>query len=379
MNKLLLELIRPSANVTLPETIERLTHRVDWPSFCSLAYRTRLASLAYVQLRKYAANVPKDVLDWLRNQYYETTARNLLQLNNLFEVTTRLSNAKIPVLALKGPVLAHFGLGFRVRNFSDLDLLVQHSDLGAVARLLGSLGYVEAHYPPHPFHRRYLRAHCGPAAIIEVHFDLAELIDSSVRPDVPSIWARSSEITFLGGRSVRAPELTDHLLLAMIQLPHHHWAPRLVADFGAIMSRCGDMIDWEGLVPRAEAWGMRALLGSTLHVLSSLLRVDLPQELRSRLKPDYFRRMQWHVARLAVEENLSYGRHLAIFRIASVLMVDQPSDVVRLLGQSVYFRNEDIPKIRAFSGGMKRFMAGIASLPSLFGILLRSATPTNLR
>ncbi len=375
MNNLLLELIRPSAIAIPPSSVERLTRQTDWRAFCSLAHRTSLAPLAYDRLRRHPAFVPEDILDWLRTQYYETVGRNLLQLNNAHEVTAKLSAGGIPVLVLKGLVLAHFGLGLRVRRFSDLDLLVRRHDVEAAATILRSLGYFEVPGPPHGFHQGYIRVNHGPPAGIEVHFDLIDRYDSTIRPDVASVWDRSLEFNILG-HSVRAPELSDHLLLAMIQLANHSWPPRLLADIAALASRWSQVIDWESLVARAEAWRMRALMGSTLHIMTSMLQVHLPASVRSYVEPEsYLRRVQWHIARQAATEHLSYRPSAKIFRIASVFMVDQLSAVTRLSTRRTFFATGNYGPSRIFSGPVQRFVAGVSSLPRLLRILFKGMIP----
>ncbi len=378
MNELLLELIRPSATVIRADTVERITRQTDWRAFCSLAYRTGFAPLAYERLRRHPALVPRDVLEWLRSQYYQTTCRNLIQLNTLQEVTTKLSTGGIPVLVLKGLVLAYFGLGLRVRSFSDLDLLVQRQNLQAVRQILRSLGYLEVPGPPHAFHQRYLRVHPGPPAGIEVHFDLIERGGSSFCPDLASIWAGSTEVRLLG-HIVRAPELSDHLLLVMMQLPHHDWALRLLADVAHVVFRWGGVIDWKSLVERAESWRMRFLVGSTLYVSTALLNVALPPHVGSLFRPEsYFRRVQWHIAKEVAMQHLAYKPRPEIFRIAAIFMTDRPKEVGRLWQQalrSIGNRRTDPILVRT----VQRLLVGVLSLPALFAILFRGLFSRSLR
>ncbi len=379
MNHLLLELIRPSAVAAGPSCLEQLGPQTDWHAFCSLAYRTGLAPLVYERLRRYSRFVPADILSWLRAQYYETYARNLLQFNNLNEVTAKLSLLGIPVLALKGHVLAKLGLGFHVRSFSDLDLLVHRGDVYAVTAILQSLGYVELLGPPHGFHKGYVRLSQGPPAGIELHFDVVDRSDASVQPDLASIWDRAVEVNILG-HIVKTPELPDHLLLLIIQLANHSWGPRHLADIGALVSRWGDAFDWQGLTIRAESWRMNALWGSTLNILYSILHVNLPQQTRNCVEAEsYFRRVQWQIAKQAVLEQLSYRPNERILRLASVLMVDQLTEVVPNWSRRTFPTSSNSQTDRVMPGALRRLKAGISSVPSLLGILFKSAAPMSFR
>lgn len=376
MNNLLLELIRPSAGITLEDTVEKLTHKVDWLSFCSLTYRTGLAPLAHVRLRWYASFVPRDVMDWLRNQYYETAARNLLLLNTLRETTTGLSTAGIPVLALKGPVLAHFGLGLDVRCFYDLDLLVHREDFDAAAEILKMLGFVETGDPAHEFHRSYLRVKGGPRSVVELHFDLVDHTYSPVRPDIHGIWDRSAKVDAFG-RCVYVPELCDHLLLLMIQILKHNWPPRLLADFAELCTRWGDSIDWEHLVTRGEIWGMKTLVRATLCVASSMLRIHLPRAVQNLIEAEsYFRRVQWHVVQRVVAEQLDERPNRGILRMAPICALDRFDQMFRMSLRNV-ISVDGAHWTRHFSGIGRGLLSGASSLPSLLGILIRSAGRMN--
>jgi len=320
--------------------------------------------------------VPKEFLDWLQRRYLDTVATNLLQLNTLGRVTATLSTNGILALAIKGVVLADLGVGLDARKSSDLDLLMHPYHLEAVDKILGSLGYVCVP-SSHSFHKGYVRAMYGPQVSIEVHFDLVDRTDYTMRPDIIGIWQRSTEVEIMGN-TLRVPDLMDHFLVLLMQLPRHNWAPRLLADTGALVSRWGDAIDWTTLMSRAETWGIEALLGSALHVVNSELRVDLPKHVRDWIKPkSYFRRIQWHIARETFVENLAYRRRIKAGRLATVFMPDRISDVARL-GRGAFSPPRNGKREGAFSNRIHSVLGALSSLPSLIEILLKSVFPTRI-
>ncbi len=371
MSILFLELIRPTSVALTPRDVERLTRQTNWPTFCSLVHQSGLAPLVYERLGKHARFLPEGVSEWLKLQYDQTIERNSFLFNEFKHVTTTLSNAGIAVMVFKGPVLAFLGLGLKVRTFHDLDLLVQRRDVEAVAERMKALGYGEVLDAPHPYHHRYMRTDGDFRAVVELHFDLVDPVRSYV-PDVAAIWDRSVVVDMFG-HAARVPELSDHLLLTMMQLPHHHWTPRLLADIAQLVSRWGNTIDWTSLVARANAWGMRALVGSTLYTVASVLHVTLPEQARNCIVPEtYFRRVQWHIARQAAAEQFVQPSP-KFWRLAQYLVLDRFGDVPWLVVRRA-FRADGTDRVgRSPSSILRRLLLGALGLAPLLAVLVKSA------
>jgi hypothetical protein len=209
--------------------------------------------------------------------------------------------------------------------------------------------------------------------MVEVHFDLVDPTDS-VHPDVGGIWDRSAEIE-LFGRPARAPGLSDHLVLAVMQLVKHHWTPRILADIGHIASLRGHEVDWEGMLTRAEAWGMRVPVGSTIHMVGSLLGVEFPPRVKPLIEPQgYWQRVQWHVARQAVEEYLTPAWKANAIRMAPFIVVDRIGDAARWHWRKRKAGAPSAPQDQYETyRWVRRVTAAASSFLSLVVILLKSA------
>jgi hypothetical protein len=186
---------------------------MDWTSLCAVTHRCRIAPVIYQCPRGAALSLPPDVMTWFRVQYYDTIARNLALLNDLRELLGWLADAEMPAIVLKGPALAHFGVGL-ARIFHDLDILIRAGDLRRLDSILRRHGYREWPGPPHDFHKTYFRQTASGRRGLEVHFDISDR-PRAYQPDIAGIWDRSFVTTVLDV-PMRIPELSDQLLLAIM-------------------------------------------------------------------------------------------------------------------------------------------------------------------
>ena len=370
MRETLLRLLAPSTAPLDSQVAARLAHQGEWGAFCTILSRCGLAALAYQRLVDAGAVVPDDVAAWLRAQHEHTIRRNLWLLQELHVVTSQFLRQGIPTLVLKGPALGHIGVGALVRPCHDLDVLVRRCDLTPAADTLRALGFVELQGVPHRFHKVFARMRPAPesSTMVELHFDLADG-GRPYAPDAAGVWTRSVSIE-IHGHVFRSAELTDHLLLTIMQLPHHYFNPRLLLDIAHIVHAHGAAINWEQFILRANAWEMRVLAGSALFNAAALLQVPLPPEARGFAKPEgYVHRVQWRIARHAILDHLSPFAGGKVTDIAPCLVVDHlriAGFMIRqkVMGRSGQHRRWDQVPVAAF----RRFMTGLSSLPSLMSV-----------
>lgn len=369
MNDVIASLIRPGASLS-PDTVMSLARVHDWGEFCGLVTKTGCAALIHERLLNHVGNayVPQEVWDWLQEQHDLTAKSNSRLLDELARVTEVLSAVGIPTLVLKGPVLAFLGTGLQVRSFQDLDLLVRPHDLLSASAALSSLGFVELRKGNHDYHRLFVRALAHSAIVIEVHFDLNDRGRGCV-PDLPGVWDRAVSIDIPGCR-VRTPSVTDHLLLTIMQLPHHHWAPRLLVDIGHVVARWRETIEWTEFIRRARAWGMRVLAGSTLHAAESLMHVALPPIVERFAEPeDYIQRLQWRLVLAAMTEQLRLAPP-RLSRAAPFLVTDRPSLIFALVIRRALGQRER-GALQKFSANVPYLRTGATTLATLLAVFSR--------
>jgi len=351
--------------VTVPED-------VDWAALCAVSHRCRIAPVIYQCLRGSSLPVPPGVAAWFRAQYYEAVARHLASLNELRELLGWFSEAGIPAVVLKGPALAQLGLG-AARIAHDLDVLIHHEDLRRADAILVRHQYDAMPDPPHDFHRRYGRPAPWGMRVLEVHFDITDR-PRPYRPDIADIWERSV-VTTVFEVPARVPELGDHFLLTLMQLPHHHWAVRLIVDAWQVARRWSTAIDWMGLLSRAAGWEMGVLTRSALHTMGTMFDVPIPAAVMAASSPSgYLERVQWRIAREAVAEQLEYPFRPRLTWAAPFVMLDHPGGLPAVLIKRTLGAGGS-PLESAARKTTRRTAATMAALPALGKVFLASLSP----
>jgi hypothetical protein len=225
-------------------------------------------------------------------QFFRANAiRNLYLTAELLRLLRLLDAQGIRAVPLKGPALAQSLYGdLALREFGDLDVLVQETDLRKARDLLEAQGYHldfaldprdEAAYVRDGQH--YLLLHPAKGIVIELHWRFAPRWFAF--PLSPSqVWPRLQPIP-LAGREV--PSLCpEHLFLFLAAHgAKHRWcALKWLCDLVQLIHR-HPRLDWEWLVDQARrSHAMRVLL-LAIH-LAAQLGAAVPPELRERARRD---------------------------------------------------------------------------------------------
>jgi hypothetical protein len=208
--------------------------------------------------------------------------------------------------------------------------------------------------------------------VVEVHYDLVDRGRAYI-PDLPGIWDRAVDAR-ISGYTFRTPSPTDHLLLTIMQLPHHIWSPKLLIDIGYLVSRRRDVIEWNHLMQRAREWGLHALAASALHTLNTMLDVSLPYQVKTSVRPaGYLRRAQWLIVRETVLEQFGKRPGHRFSRIAPFMVLDQLGNIASVVGPQMLLAKDMPPCPGTPIRAVRRVAAGLSCLPSLVKVLVESA------
>ncbi len=122
-----------------------------WDSFMDWIFGQQLQGIAYAEFK--SRHAPEHALELLQKAYYRTVFENARKIQALEELDARLAKHGLFAIAIKGAALldtAYPDLG--LRPMEDLDLLVRHSDIPAIGKILENSGYeVEDAAFPHMF------------------------------------------------------------------------------------------------------------------------------------------------------------------------------------------------------------------------------------
>ena len=247
-----------------------------------------LAPLAFHRLRAAGlAGRPTQVADALRASYYTAAAYHTLLSAALRDLLAELHPLGIRPIALKGMVLSSaLYPAPATRPTSDLDLLIEQSQVAVVKQVLLGQGYVdlldlgtEEHlaFANHLHMQR--KPGSGQAVSVEAHWHLVHNPGYVELMDVDQVRARAQPAD-LDGCAALVPEPADQLLHACAHLLLHHGQnPRLIwlLDLRMLTLRYGQAWDWWALIDRARAMHLAAGLRYWLEQTEGWFGAFLPE------------------------------------------------------------------------------------------------------
>jgi len=270
---------------------ERLAQPLDWPGLMGLAAAHGVLPLVCRWLERAGDGlVPPAVMDLFRAAHCENACRNLLRTRTLLQVVDLLASHGIDAVPLKGPSLAVDAYGdVTLRQFVDLDILIDGRHLDAVYGLLPTIGLRPSLALDPAKRHRLLRtarelAFCGRYDVVEIQWALAERFLLPERDDEEL--RRPTRTLTVMGRPVRA--LSEEAVLTFLCLhgTKHGWKQlRWTADVAHFV-HAHPALDWDGLWSAARRRGHARMLALGLRLAGDLCGLALPAEVEARVRDD---------------------------------------------------------------------------------------------
>jgi len=269
-----------------PSSRDLLTERLDWGAIADIAFQHRVAPLLYRSLQSLELPPASEAaMRRLKQAYIANAAHNAALFRALQGVLEALAAAGIPVIALKGAVLADTIYPERaLRPMNDIDLLVREEALEQADAALRRSGYeaepgrwtreaLKAAF----HHWRFRSRSPGSAEIpVEVHWRL----DPPSWPwqaDPVALWQRAVPLSIAGAPALAlAPE--DLLLSLCLHICRHRFRGGLISlcDIAAVTAFHRPRIDWEQLEQRATEWRAASHVAVVLGLAADLLEAAIP-------------------------------------------------------------------------------------------------------
>jgi hypothetical protein len=255
----------------------------DWQASAKAAERHGMSAWLCAALRRWP-DTPRTVRDQADATARAQAARALRGVAELSAVVTRLRDAGIEAVALKGPLFSRWVYGdLGSRRFVDLDLLVERKARARASEVLLRAGYTLAGgisnaaaaviyagvgaWPLNHAEAFPLDLHWQPQA---VRFGSPLSSREVLRDSVISS----------AGCDLRIPSPTHAATLTLVHAAKHLWASlELVLSIAHLMRR--DDIDWlrvRALTGRAATWNGAA---ASLALAAEIFECDLPGPLRA--------------------------------------------------------------------------------------------------
>jgi hypothetical protein len=282
-----LECARPTPE---PARIRELLRQpLDWDAVLLAAQTHDLSALLYWRLKD--EPVPPAALAAWRAAFQRNCDRNLRLLRELIQAAQALERCGIPVLVLKGPVLATMLYGHAgLRECVDLDLLVRWRSVAPARRTLCAMGYRTIPQANDRLERTFARYNGQMAlrsedrdATVDLHWRLAPA-NLGIRFQVDPSAGRLRQVA-IGGATLRTLNVEDTLLLTAIHGGKHGWTTLAwVVDLAAMIDASPP--DWDRVWNTAKAARAGRMLLVALALAHDLLAAPLPAEMAARIRAD---------------------------------------------------------------------------------------------
>jgi hypothetical protein len=269
----------------------------DWAAVVAVAERHRATAYVRQALARTGVTIPQAAEQALSRAAFAALAQAMALEGILPPALDALAAAGVPVLVLKGPVLARTIYAERaLRPYADVDLCVPAEHEAAAAAALVACGFQEISYEAEAarqahaahvhvddsaaYHRMFVSS--DGRSLLELHADPLQL---GVRPTCEAArWQRALPVPGLPGALMLCPE--DQLVQLSVHA-HKHGFDRLIwlKDLDLLLRTYGLRFDWDLVVAVARQEGVCASVWYSLELATSLLGTPVPDPVRRRLRP----------------------------------------------------------------------------------------------
>lgn len=288
-NRLITSLIQTSPQ---EDIVALLKSNPDWKYLIETSEEHRITQLVIEKIKtNYKEFVPTDVLADLQYHRKKITKLNFGRTTQLIKLITLLQENKIPVIAYKGIALAALAYNdISLRQFGDIDILIQKKDFYEVKELLLQIGCKPAwelnpkqekavlkYYYEYPFQYRENNT------FIEVHWKFVEPF-FPFELDYEAIWKRTRTIKLYGKNiSTLSPE--DYLIILCMHGSKHFWN-RLswICDIAKIIENTE--VNWEIVIQRAIDVGTLRMVWLGLKCAREILNINLPERISEQIEAE---------------------------------------------------------------------------------------------
>jgi hypothetical protein len=195
------------------------------------------------------------------------------------------------MLAFKGPTLATLAYGdLALREFSDLDILIDAADFQRASPLLISMGY-RIGYDLTPDQHQYHVARHGEALYSSDKIDVdlhIRLLGERFRLELTfgELWERRQPVTVAGGTAGCTISNEDLCVYLAVHGAKHCWQ-RLswIRDMSYLLQP-GVILDWPAALSRARSLGCERIVLLGLALAQQVLASALPEAVAERCRED---------------------------------------------------------------------------------------------
>ena len=261
-----------------------------WDQIHIYSESMHVTPLLFYRLKKYSKILPpKEIYEQLRLRYLVNAAKNFHLETKLKQVLEALEKENIPVIPLKGIILANTVYeNPAMREMNDIDILVRWEDIKISIIVLESLGY-RASAPYHFDDESMLYDHHSPVFInesgtmLELHWNITDAFN--VSPEGLNLgklfWEQAQKGTFLGETAYLLPPsvLIFHCAIHLSIQHAFNFGMREIYDIEELYLKYSHCIDWKQLMKRSDNLGLLRPLMISLTLTDLLTGTEIIKDL----------------------------------------------------------------------------------------------------
>jgi hypothetical protein len=268
-----------------------LENGIDWVYLSQLALRHGVMPLLYRSLKATQPDVvPREIMDQLQKYFFANAGRNLFLTEELRNLLHLFEVHKIPAIPYKGPALAASIYGdITLRQFGDLDILIQKQDLLKARDLIISLGYRSRFQLTDVHIKSYLKSQNGlpftshdGKVIVDLQWEITPPYFNFSIPN-QYLWSsvEHSSRRNLGFRTL-SPEI--ELIILCVHGTKDLWVRLLWVCDVAELVHINEDLDWDWVIGMSSTLGILRMLFLGLFLAKDLLGAFLPDEVSRRIE-----------------------------------------------------------------------------------------------
>ena len=351
--QLLLYCARTKLNKDNHNKIRKLINSgLNWHYVLQLGKSHGLAPLLYNHLHRIdrGHQINQSIMDELYDIYYGNLTRNLLLYDELSQVLKSFEAKEIPVVGLKGIVLADLVYkNVALRPMADVDLLVQSRNLSETTKTLFKLGFEilpqekgatveymnESHFTKRQGNSKHL-----PILTVNIHWDLTApaRFKGAITINTQQIISRARPGKIACSNVlVMAPE--DQILHVIYHATFQHPFIGLLqlCDVAELVKLKENELDWQALVKTSKNGKAATAAYYFLSSSKKFLGAPIPVWVLKALTPNLLKRSLLDTLVIKNGFLIKCPTHSAAFRyLLQVLMLDKTIDTLFLLWKAVF-------------------------------------------
>ena len=250
----------------------------NWQQFISLSFAHGIFPIVYSTLKKQIQNIPTSILTIMKTHNIEIAKKNMLMTTELIKLMKLFEENSIDAIAFKGPTLSQMAYGdITLRQYADLDILIDEKDLQKSINLLSSTSYTIDEVEYQNIMKNQSIFHDISLYKYDINFELHwRLLSDEFKTDIDHINIKENlHEVVISNYKFKSFENEILILYLAIHGAKHNWERvEWLLDIVKIIQN--HTIDWQRIIELMKKTKTEKILLSSLSLCRNVLDLSLP-------------------------------------------------------------------------------------------------------